>query len=312
MPVKTTISENDFPEILSKYNLGEYRSFKTFANGAGQTTILLETNNGKFVLRYYENRNEKHVQFEIQLFNFLRSKQYPVPAVIKNRSGEFLSWYKEKPYIIIEFIDGGHGKNPNDFFDTEEVSEVIKAVAQLHNLTIDYTPEYFKNREAFDVEYCWKEFQKKHPQLVDDEKGKWFKNELDKLEFPATLPKGLCHADLNYGNFLFKDGKIIAVLDFDMSFYTFLVYDIASLIYWWACPPQAGFKENEATKIVQEYSKWRELSEAEKMHIYDALKLIRLLGISWSDESDYEQERKQIEFLNSVGREKFFEQVNGE
>ena len=36
------------------------------------------------------------------------------------------------------------------------------------------------------------------------------------------MPKGLCHADLNYGNFLFKNAKIAAVLDFDMSVFTFL------------------------------------------------------------------------------------------
>ena len=113
------------------------------------------------------------------------------------------------------------------------------------------------------------------------------------------MPKGLCHADLNYGNFLFKNGKVVAVLDFDMSFRTFLIYDIASLIYWWACPPQNGFNAEIAAQLVQEYSKWRELSEAERVHILDALKLITLLGISWSDEADFEQEKKKIEFLNS-------------
>jgi homoserine kinase type II len=138
MPVKTTISEKDLPKILANYDLGEYRSFKTFANGAGQTTLLLETSTGKFVLRYYENRPFKHVLFEVQLFSYLHDKNFPVPVVITNRSGEFYSVYNEKPYIIIEFIEGEHGKNPNDFFDSAEAAEVVKTVAQLHNLTKDY------------------------------------------------------------------------------------------------------------------------------------------------------------------------------
>jgi homoserine kinase type II len=143
--------------------------------------------------------------------------------------------------------------------------------------------------------------------LVQTEKGKWFKSELEKLEFPATLPKGLCHADLNYGNFLFRNGKVVAVLDFDMSFYTYLIYDVASLIYWWAWPPEKNFKENQATQIVKEYLKWRELSAEEKEHIYDVLKLITLLGISWSEESDFENSKTNIDFLNSLGREKFLQ-----
>jgi homoserine kinase type II len=307
MPAKTTISEIDLPKILAEYDLGEYQSFKTFANGAGQTTLLLETSTGKFVLRYYENRPLKHVLFEVQLFSYLQDKKFPVPAVIKNRSGEFFSVYKEKPYIVIEFVEGEHGKNPNDFFNPAEVAEVIKSVAQLHNLTIDYYPEYFKDREPFDVAYCWKEFEKKHPHLIESEKEKWFKSELDKLEFPVTLPKGLCHADLNYGNFLFRNGKIVAVLDFDMSFYTYLIYDIASLIYWWAWPPEKNFEENRAIQIVDEYSKSRELSAEERTHIYDALKLIILLGISWSEEGDFEKEKAKIELLNLNGREKFLQ-----
>ena len=309
MSVKTTISEIDLPKILAEYDLGEYQGFKTFANGAGQTTLLLETSTGKFVLRYYENRPLKHVLFEVQLFRYLLDKNFPVPTVIKNRLGEFFSVYKEKPYIFIEFIEGEHGKNPNDFFNLAEAAEVIKSVAQMHNLTMNYYPEYFKDREPFDVAYCWREFEKKHPHLVATEKEKWFKAELDKLEFPATLPKGLCHADLNYGNFLFRNGKIVAVLDFDMSFYTYLIYDIASLIYWWAWPPETKLKEKQATQIVSEYSKSRELSEEERMHIYDALKLIILLGISWSEEGDFENEKKKIKFLNSIGREAFNEKI---
>ncbi|MDD2717779.1 MAG: homoserine kinase [Candidatus Wallbacteria bacterium] len=305
MPVKTTISEADLPNILTDYDLGEYRGFKTFANGAGQTTLLLETSAGKFVLRYYENRPQKHVFFEIQLLNYLRSVNFPVPAILKNRSGELFGTYKEKPFIIIEFVEGEHGENPNDIFDGKEVAEVIKAVASLHNLTKNYTPEYFKDREIFDVAYCWKEFVNKHSLLAKSEKGKWFKAELDKLEFPASLPKGLCHADLNYGNFLFKNGKIVAVLDFDMSFYTYLIYDIASLIYWWTWPPGMKVKEKQAAQIVSEYSKSRELSKEERMHIYDTLKLIILLGISWSEEGDFENEKEKIEFLNSMGRINF-------
>ncbi len=125
MAIKT-ISEQDFPEIISQYNAGEYTGFKTFANGAGQTTALLLTTIGKFVLKYYENRPDKHVLFEIQLFEYLLSQKYPIPAVIKNSKGEFLSHYKDKPFIILEYIDGEHSKNPNDLFDAQELSEVLK------------------------------------------------------------------------------------------------------------------------------------------------------------------------------------------
>jgi homoserine kinase type II len=303
MTKKTFLSENDISEILSQYVLGEYAGFKEFANGAGQITVLLLTSKGKYVLRYYENRTEKHVLFEVHLFNYLKDNNYPVPGIIKTSSGGFYGRHNDKFFIVIEYIDAEHLKNPNDNFDEEQASKVVEIVAQLHTITKDYNPEYFKDREEFNAGYAWRMYQKIPREIQKEERAKWFKNELDNLEFPVTLPKGICHADLNYGNFLFRDGKIAAVLDFDMSSYTYVIYDIASLIYWWAFPPKSGFKEKEASFIINVYSKYRELSEPEKTHIFDALKLIILLGISWSEEGDFEDSKRAIETLNKLGRD---------
>ncbi len=306
MTQKTTILEDGFPEILSHYDLGQYKGYKEFANGAGQTTVLLLTLKGKYVLRYYENRTEKHVLFEVQLLNYLKDNNYPVPKIIKTSSGKFYGRYNDKWFIVIEYIDGVHLKNPNDGFDEKQVSKVVEIIAKLHTLTKNYKPEYFKDREGFNTGYAWRTYQKIPREVQKEERAKWFKNELDKLEIPVTLPKGICHADLNYGNFLFHNGEIVAVLDFDMSFYTYVIYDITSLIYWWAFPPIIGFKEKEASFIVNVYTKYRELGELEKIHIFDALKLIILLGISWSDESDFEDSKIAVEKLNKLGSDGFY------
>jgi homoserine kinase type II len=300
MPVATTISESDFPAILANYDLGEYRGFRPFANGAGQTTVLLETGLGKFVLRYYENRSEGHVDFEVRLADFLREKQFPVPSPIRNRTGAYVGTHRGKPLVIIEFVEGEHCRNPNDHFDAEHAALAAQAVAQLHCLTNGYDRDYFRNREAFDVAYCWRQFRRRHADLVETEQGRWFKAELDSLVFPPDMPKGLCHADLNFANFLFGHGEVAAVLDFDMSFHGFLVYDVASLIYWWAMPPMQGLRSERARFILAEYEKRRPLSEIEKAHVVDALKLIMLLGISWGDRAEIEGERQKFELLDEA------------
>lgn len=305
MTVKTTISEIDFKKIISDYDLGEYKSFETFANGATQTTVLLVTSSGKYVLRYYENRTLKHVLFEVGLFTYLRDKGYPVPKIIKTSSGELFGEYQQKPYILIEFVDGEHVRNPNEYFDQKAASEIIKTVALLHNLTKNEKPEFFEFHEKYDTEYCLREYRKQINKKDSDKKEKWLNDELDTLMFSTSLPKGICHADLNYSNFLFKDGKVVCVLDFDMSFYTNLIYDVADLIYWWVCPTKENLSKERIRFIVEEYSKSRELSEDEKKYIYDALKLIILLGIAWSKDEDFIQEKEKIDFLNLLGREGF-------
>jgi homoserine kinase type II len=110
---------------------------------------------------------------------------------------------------------------------------------------------------------------------------------------------------LNYGNFLLKNDEVIAVLDFDMSFYWYVIYDVASLLYWWAMPNGTEIDENRMVFIAKTYNKYRELTDTEKNHIFDILKLIILLGLSWSDEDEFLNIKKAIDKLNTIGRENF-------
>ena len=121
MTVKTKLIKKDFINILANYNLGEYKNYKCFANGLCQTTLLLQTTKGDFVLKYYENRSKKHVLFEVNIFNYLGKKKYPVPVIIKNLFGKFIGEHKKKSFVIIKYINGKHGKNPNDFLQVEKL-----------------------------------------------------------------------------------------------------------------------------------------------------------------------------------------------
>jgi homoserine kinase type II len=306
MTPKNKISEKKLLEILQQYDFGRLKRYKLLTGGETQTTVLIETSKGKYILRSYDNRTVKHVLFEVHLFNYLKNNCFPVPGIIKTSKGGYYGTYKDKPFIVIEYIEGEHLKNPNEYFDKAQVSNVIEIIAQLHNLTSDYIHENFNDREVFNAGYAWREYQKKQRKVHREERAKWFKDELGKIELPESMPKSICHADLNYGNFLIRNGEIAAVLDFDMSFYTYTIYDIASLIYWWAFPPEMGFKERRASYIVNEYINHRALSETEKIHIYDSLKLTILLGISWSEECDFEYSKKAADYLNKLGRDGFY------
>lgn len=300
MANQTTITEFDIPLLLGQYSLGYYKDCKSFANGAGQTTLLVATTVGKYVLRYYENRSFEHVSFEADINLFLTQENYPVPKIIPNTLSNLISQHDNKPYLFIEFIDGKHCDDPNDKFDQQALTEVIKAVARLHNLTLNKEFSFWTKREVFDSEYCFREYTKQARTVQIEEREIWLKTELESIKIPNDLPKSLCHADLNYGNFLLDGGQVVAVLDFDMSFYYHSIYDVASLIYWWAWPPGKVLNLPDAAFIIEEYSKHRPLSKTERDHIFEALKLIILLGISWSDKSDFEQEKLKIEYLNSL------------
>jgi len=322
MAVKTKFSKSDFLKILSDYDLGKYKSSKPFTTGAVQTNFLLQTTRGKFVFRYYENRSKNSVLFESDLIKHLTDKNYPCPAQFKNDDGKFVCTYKGKPFIIFEFVEGKHLKNPNE----KQKNELVKKVAELQNITKNFKPKNTQFRLNYNVENCRKLVRKEAKKLNTEnarEKLKWLESELLKLELPKSLPKGVCHCDFHFSNVLFKDSKFNALIDFDDANYTFLVYDLAALInpfvksFEWNIWKK--FKKNqnifdftEAQKIVAEYMKYRPLSNIEKRYLFDVFKLSIMFDCIWyfvrgSAKNFYE--KRKIEYLNSIGREEFYNMI---
>lgn len=322
MAVKTKFSKTDFIKILSDYDLGEHKSSRPFTAGAVQTNFLLQTIKGKFVFRYYENRSKNSVLFESDLIKHLTDNNYPCPAQFENKHGKFVGTYKGKPFIIFEFVEGKHLKNPNE----RQKNKLVKKIAGLQNITKNYKPKNTNFRLNYNIKNC-RELARKEARTINTtnarEKLKWFEGELLKLELPKSLPKGVCHCDFHFSNVLFKDSKFNSLIDFDDANYTFLVYDLAALInpfvksFEWNTWTNFKKDENvfdfrEARNTVSKYVKYRPLSKSEKEHLFDVFKLSIMFDCIWYFErgsaNDFYEKRK-IEYLNALGRKEFYKRL---
>ena len=270
MVVKTNFTKNDMIKILSNYDLGEYKKSKPFKLGAIQTNLLLETIKDRFVFKYYETRSKEYALFEVEVLQYLNKHSYPCPAPIRNILKGFLGKYKNKPFALFEFMEGKHRKKANP-------QEIARVIGQLHKITIGYKSKYSEARDSYDPECCWKYAKLSSNKIKSKSEAKqrlnWLKAELDKLKLPNNLPKGICHCDTHPSNFLYKKNKITAVLDFDDASYIYLLYDIANMIYFWAWPHKEKIIFSKARELLKEYNKHRKLTEIEKNHLYDLLKI---------------------------------------
>jgi homoserine kinase len=311
MAVKTDISENELIRFLSDYDLGEYQGSKPFGRGTVQTTLLLQTTRGKFVLKYYENRTPKSVRFESRLTKYLSDQNFPCPAPLRNRHGQFVGQYNGKPYIFFEYMEGQHVQEPG----AEQKRQLIERVAELHILTANYEAEYKQYRCNYSIKLCQQLARNEAERIGTTESRKkleWLERELQQIRLPESLPKGICHCDFDFSNVLFKDEKFSALLDFDDANYTYQLFDLVALIDSWAWSHEQEFNFEEARTILGEYSQHRSLSRIEKEHLYDVLKLIILIDCVWFFERgnvDDFYERRKIEYLKRLGREQFFGQL---
>jgi len=315
MVVKTVFSKRDFKQILSNYDIGEFKDFKHFRAGSVQTNILIKTNKGKFVLRYYEEKPKKLVQFEANLLDYLSKHKYPCAMPIHAVDGKIIGEYKKKPYIVFNYLEGRHLKNIND----KQLHGMMRALAQLHNISKGYKPINYKLRQPRTKEFCLHEAKIEAKRFKNKEKGRErlniIKNKLSKLKFPNALPKGVMHGDFDKANIKFVGDKVSGILDFDDATYTFLIYDVGVVLLYWTRFYLKKFDFKKARKIIKLYEKYRPLSKKEKLHVYDALQLHALMIMAWLMYDDwrgkdiFKKLSGILDELDQIGRKEFYKKV---
>ena len=315
MAVKTAFTKGALQRIISAYDLGDLSGFKPITRGTVETNILLNTSKGKCVFRYYENRSKGAVLFESSLIGHLKNRHYPCPGMLKDKHGEYVGMYKGKPFAIFEFAEGKHVEHPTD----KQRKQLITKVAELHKITRGYRPAHMEHRLHYNVDACRRLARgaaKRPGTSTARRKLAWIENALSELKLPRSMPQGVCHGDFHFSNVLYKDGRFNALLDFDDANYTYLLFDLWGLIEYaaWQHDRDKIINFNKARKIVREYTKHRPLNRIEERHLFDVYKLGILFDAIWyfgrgTAEDFYE--RRKIEYLNGLGRERFHHKLFG-
>jgi len=281
MVVKTKFNVNNFRKILKEYAIGNFKNSKDFKAGYVQTNILINTSKEKYVLRYYENRNKKRVNFEVNLLNFLSQKNYPIAKPIKNRKNSYIGLFKKKPYVIFSYIKGKHLKNLNDF----QFKDLVHKLALLHKLTKKFNTENYIHKEPRTKEFCLIAANEEKKRFENKEEGEKrfniIKSQLNTINFPTTLTKGIIHGDFDKTNVKFTDNNISGILDFDDSHYGYRIHDLGILILYWARFYTNKMDFSIARKIITSYEEINPLTKTEKKHIFDSFKFAALMIMSW-------------------------------
>lgn len=317
MAVKTKFTDEILKKIISEYDIGEFIKSKPFKAGYVQTNILIVTKQGKYVLRYYENRSKESVSFEADLLRYLSEHNYPCAMHIKDSKGKVIHTYNKKPFIIFSYLGGRHLKNINN----KQLYQMIKHLALLHKITKGHKPIHSKHRESRTKEFCLEVAKVEAKRFKDKDKGRKrlsiIKSKLDKLKLSNNLPKGVIHGDFDKANIKFKGDKLTGILDFDDSTYTFLIYDLGVILLYWTRFYVKKFDLKKARKIIKIYEKYRPLSKLEKQHIYDALQLHALMIMSWLMYDKWKGKdlfkilSGILDELDHIGRDEFYKKLFG-
>lgn len=209
--------------LLKTYNLTA-RAFKVFPHGIENTTLLVATKKGKYVLRVYQKNKKtiKNIEQEIAFMEFLRNRKIPIPQIFKNILGSRVSRYKDSgavwSYVLMEFAPGRHPES----YSKNAIKNLATIQAKMHLLGSIFAKK-LEGQKLF-----WKHLRERafSPHIktstINDAAVKDFIIRAKKFEAPVprSLPQGYNHLDMTNVNILMQNDRITAVLDFDDACYS--------------------------------------------------------------------------------------------
>jgi len=314
MVSKTKFSRKEMSKILFRYNLGKLVSLKPFVHGVVQTNILLSTTTGKYAFRYYEHRSKQYVLFELRVLDFLSRHNYPCAHPKINKEKKLLGRYNGKYFAIFDYIKGGNVRNLN----IEQQKEMVKWLAKLHSASKKFVPRYNKYREMHDEEYCRETIRQEAKTMkskkLAEERIHFIKKQLKSINYPKKLSKGIVHSDYDSTNIKFVNNKLSGVLDFDDACFSYLVYDISSIIINWAWKKEKKLNYKKIRFLLNEYKKYKVISKNEINSLYSFMKLNLLVYASWAladtkKNNGFDKSRADLEYLDKIGEKEFYKNL---
>ena len=268
MSVLAQLKKEDFVKILEKYSIGRYITHEHLEWILENQVYILRTNKGRYILKLLNNINLKSMKQQLELIDFLYKKGIPVVKNIKYNCGGEIFRYSRKYLVIQDFVKGYHPKR----YSNTLIKDVAMNLAKMHKVLLN---SRFKKGNRKKCIFKKRDLSKDiNPSIVGIQ-SELIKN-LNKIN-QQKLRKAIIHGDISEVNLLVKNNKLNAIIDWDDSDYSSLVYEIAIFIAHSFIRSERIY-EDKIKFFLREYQKYIKLNKEERNALYFLIKY-RLFGI---------------------------------
>ena len=233
--------------VLSHYDLGVIESVTDFSRGSRRSPkVGIVSEKGKFLLkrRSLERSNPDRLRFTHSVQKHLVSAGFPVPKLIPTRDRGFeLLNIRDLVYELFEFVPGQPYRQTS-----QEALDAGALLARFHRATEDFvaastlpTPRGdYHDAPGVRTGLCTIGSKlSSHDSFTGDESElaaltQFLLASYDRAAESVncvglpTWPERVTHSDWHPGNLLFRNQKVVAVIDYDASRLSRLVIDLAN------------------------------------------------------------------------------------
>lgn len=199
--------------IFLKKSIGEIYSFCKLNEGFQNTIYKIESQKGDFCLRISKRDSKKHVQYEVSLLSYLKK----IPVIrLQSVDGNYIFSIEGNTAILYSYIDG----NLVEDNSLEELKIVGQFLGEFHSLCvkIKYPKDCFEfyslpDKVILEHKNYIYSMNIPHKKLLSQ-----IVSELRQNTLSDKQPSGPIHVDFGPKNTLWRDGTLVAVLDFDNAY----------------------------------------------------------------------------------------------
>ncbi len=226
--IEETIFTNEkIIEVVKKvYNIDIHQVEKLNRGSAN----LYSLNEKKYILKEFQTKYTKEeIDKEINIISHLKKDNIPVPEYIKTITSEYSFIYENRVIIMQKFIDGytmesNTGNHEQVLESAKYLGKIIKSLATLkvelpsNDVLSWYSKETIDESIDKQEKLLEKVSIEKYPQIYKDltDKISMLEYVRDNLDFSDMdkLTIMNTHGDYSLLQFIYKDGKINAIIDF--------------------------------------------------------------------------------------------------
>jgi Ser/Thr protein kinase RdoA (MazF antagonist) len=282
------MDKREIKTLLSNWDIGELISFRQARKGVVNINWIVKTTSGKYVLRKIVNfTGIEDLEFELCYLTYLKEHDFPyrTPAPIKTKNREDYIKFNSSYFWLYEYIEGRDIKR----LSYSELRECAKMMATYHRIIETSGLDNKKgDGEVFRRKSVLEELEKFRTQILakdkQDRKERIFLKEsltlipllksLDGREY-SKFPKYPLHRDINPENILWKNKKLVGLIDFENigTMNDTMIKDV-SIMLQYSCRDRRQKHKLDlklAKFFLTEYKKHRQLSDKEVEFLPDII-----------------------------------------
>lgn len=249
----TKLNYFDVKKISEQFDLGEITDFRSMGGGSANSSFIVNSDKGKFVLSLCDEKIFNEVKSLAELLRYLEKKKFPTTRVIRSKNGNFVESYEDKPILIKRFIEG----NTSRELDISMLSLLGRTIGKLHQIS---APKYIPQSFPYGVDYFSEVISLKPSHSFSI----WLKDKQISIKesiYPQ-LPRGLIHGDVFYDNVLFSKNNV-SIIDFEEASNYYNIFDLGMCLVG-TCNQEESISFEKARSLIDGYQKERELNQYER------------------------------------------------